>query len=209
MKQIVYCFLLLTFSTQVYCQGVPQGFNYQGVARDQADQPYTNKNLGIRISIINGTNNAIVYSEAHLVATSAIGVFNLAIGEGSSPSSPFDDIDWGAAQYLIKTEVDPNGGTNYEFASQSKLLSVPYAMYAMESANGGGGEPGPHGMAVDLMMSERSKVHRESRVCKERKEKLDRKVWKDFLGYGCMIHKAPIPRECLLQIARHSHRPRW
>jgi len=145
MKHLIYIILLGALTGQLAAQAVPAGFNYQGVARDQADQPYTNKNLGIRISIINAANNAIVYSENHLIATSPIGVFNLVIGEGSSPSSDFTNIDWGATQYLIKTEVDPDGGADYEFATQSKLLSVPYAMYALESANGGGGEPGPKG----------------------------------------------------------------
>jgi len=141
--------ILLVIYSGLIAQTVPQGFNYQGVASNDSNEPYLNKNLGIGISIIDNANNSIVYSEGHAVVTSMTGVFNIVIGEGNSIFGNFENIQWGDGEYSIKTDIDPNGGTNYQFASQSKLLSVPYAMYALSSANGGGGEPGPQGPKGD------------------------------------------------------------
>lgn len=39
-------------------------------------------------------------------------------------------IDWSAGPYFIRTETDPNGGTNYTIQTNMQLLSVPYALHA-------------------------------------------------------------------------------
>ena len=43
----------------------------------------------------------------------------------------------------MKTETDPNGGTNYSIVGTTQLLSVPYALYAK---NSGSSTPGPQGI---------------------------------------------------------------
>jgi uncharacterized protein (TIGR02145 family) len=56
-----------------------------------------------------------------------------------------DSIDWSLGDVYIKTEVDVNGGSNYEMLSSNQLLSVPYALYAQNSGSGAPGPVGPQG----------------------------------------------------------------
>ncbi len=51
---------------------------------------------------------------------------SIEIGGGTG----FDNIDWASNTYFLKTETDPNGGTNYSISGTSQLLSVPYALHA-------------------------------------------------------------------------------
>ena len=64
---------------------------------------------------------------------------SLEIGSGTT-SDNFADIDWGNGTYYIKSETDPDGGTNYTIEGTSQLLSVPYALYAKSA---GGSSPNP------------------------------------------------------------------
>jgi len=144
--------LLFTFSllctTQVLAQ-LPQAFSYQGIALDKEDKPVVSKALGFKISIIedNAAGNA-VYSETHKTTSSEIGLFNLQIGRGTVVEGLFNDIDWGIKRHFVKVEMDAEGGENYTLAGTVELLTVPYAMYAFDSANnvaGPAGPPGPPG----------------------------------------------------------------
>jgi hypothetical protein len=56
-----------------------------------------------------------------------------------------DSIDWSLGDVYIKTEVDVNGGSNYEMLSSNQLLSVPYALYAQNSGSWTPGPAGPQG----------------------------------------------------------------
>ncbi len=48
----------------------------------------------------------------------------------------FTNINWANGPWFLKTETDPNGGSNYTVVSVQQLLSVPYALYAKEAGNG-------------------------------------------------------------------------
>jgi len=80
-----------------------------------------------------------VYVETHRKTTNANGLVSLEIGTGTVLSGSFASINWANGPYLIKTETDPTGGTNYGIPGIAPLNSVPYALYA---ANG---TPGPKG----------------------------------------------------------------
>jgi hypothetical protein len=60
----------------------------------------------------------------------------LEIGTGLVLSGNFTDIKWANGPFFIKTEIDPDGGSNYIITGASELLSVPYARYAKSAANG-------------------------------------------------------------------------
>ena len=141
-------FIFLLFAMTATAQSVPSGFNYQAVARDASDNPYTDREISVRLSIVNDNANTIVYSETHNVITSSLGLFNLVLGQGNPISGNFSDIDWGQSDHSVRSSIDVNGGNNYETAGESKLLSVPYAMYALSSASGSG-QPGPKGDTGD------------------------------------------------------------
>ncbi|MEL7251914.1 MAG: tail fiber domain-containing protein [Bacteroidota bacterium] len=133
----LFLFTAITLSAQA-----PKQFKFQAIARDAMGSPYNNANLAVRVSMVrDGASGFIDYSERHVITTSPLGVFDLAIGNGSPISGSMEDVDWANHPYYLKIDIDPNGGTNYLNLGTSQLLSVPYAIYAGESGNGGGGNP--------------------------------------------------------------------
>ena len=140
MKNILIIIIALVVSTSTFSQA-PMKFNYQAVARDIDNNPYQNTNLGIRVSLIRGgSSGVVVYSERHLITTSDLGVFSIQIGTGTVLEGDLTVVDWGIDSYYIKVDMDPNGGTDYINMGVNQLLSVPYALYAQKSGNGGGAD---------------------------------------------------------------------
>ncbi|NEN25321.1 hypothetical protein G3O08_18690 [Cryomorpha ignava] len=121
----------------------PEKFNYQGVARNSAGAPLANEQLGLQISILDGDNAE--YIETHTITTNSFGLYTLAIGGGTPVEGSMSDVTWSAGNKSIKVEIDPDGGSNYSDLGTTELLSVPYALYAVESATGVAGPQGPPG----------------------------------------------------------------
>jgi len=111
----------------------PQKMSYQAVIRNSSNQLVVNKSVGMRISILKGSEaETVVYTETQSATTNGNGLVSIEIGGGTG----FDTIDWANGPYFIKTETDPSGGTSYTINGVSQLLSVPYALYAKSSENG-------------------------------------------------------------------------
>ena len=140
MKKLLFSLLLfLTATTAVWAQ-VPQQISYQSVIRDGNNKVIASSTVGIKISLLQGSaTGTAVYVETHRKSTNANGLVSLEIGTGTVLSGSFAGINWANGPYLIKTETDPTGGTNYGIPGIAPLNSVPYALYA---ANG---TPGPKG----------------------------------------------------------------
>lgn len=114
----------------------PMSFKYQAVARDAGSEPYTNTNIGIRFTILQGgASGAVVYSETHTAVTSELGVFSTNVGEGAVVSGDMHDIDWADGSYHLKVDLDMAGGSDYTFMGSSELLAVPFAMYAANAGS--------------------------------------------------------------------------
>src|SRR5699024_5015289 len=111
-----------------------------GIARDSNGNALANQTLGIRINILDAANTA-VYVETHSATTNAFGLYHIAIGDGTPVTGTINTVDWANGNKQIKVEIDPNGGTNYTDLGTTELLSVPYALYAMESSISGGSNP--------------------------------------------------------------------
>jgi hypothetical protein len=121
--------ILLTVS-QIKAQ-VPQGFNYQAVARNSSGTLITNQNVGIKIIIHQSSASGTpVYSETFTPATNQFGLFTIIIGQGTVVSGTFNTIAWSTGDYWIQVEMDPTGGTTYASMGAAQLLTVPYAMYS-------------------------------------------------------------------------------
>jgi trimeric autotransporter adhesin len=133
-------FILSAFVVQAQ---VPQKMNYQAVARNSVGQPIANANINVRISILDltSTGNAI-YSEIRKLTTNQLGLFTAPIGGAGATSTTgsFANINWSTGNKFIKVEADPLGGTNFITLGNNELLSVPYALYAV---NGKVGPIGP------------------------------------------------------------------
>ena len=129
--------LALLMNTSLWAQS-PEKMSYQAVIRDSEDILITNAQVGMQISILQGsTNGTVVYSETQAPTTNTNGLVSIEIGGGTG----FSTIDWASGIYFIKSETDPSGGTNYSITGTSQLLSVPYALHAKtaESITGAGG----------------------------------------------------------------------
>ncbi len=147
MKKIFTLIATLLLSICLFAQA-PQKMNYQAVVRNASNSLVANQNVSVRISILQGSaTGAAVYSETHNVQTNANGLMTLEIGGGSVANGSFIAIDWANGPYFIKSEIDPEGGINYNVTTTQQLLSVPYALYAATSGNGEGpqGPAGPQG----------------------------------------------------------------
>ena len=127
MKKVFITLLaIITFAT-VYAQA-PQGFNYQATVRNAAGQLMTNRNVGVRISILQGSAvGTIIYQQEGTVTTNANGLFTLIVGDNSAD---FANINWSNGPYFIHSEIDLAGGTNYSLSTTQKILAVPYALYS-------------------------------------------------------------------------------
>jgi hypothetical protein len=131
--------LLLTasvFLTQQSTAQAPQRMSYQSVLRNSSNVLFANTQVGIRISVLQGTaTGTAVYEETQTATTNANGLVSLQIGTGTTSTGTFATINWAAGPYFIKTETDPAGGTNYTITGTQEMLSVPYAMYAAKSGD--------------------------------------------------------------------------
>ena len=112
----------------------PQSFSYQAVIRGGNNVLVANKPVGMKISLLQGSEiGTAVYVETHKPTSNANGLVSISIGGGSVVMGSFVHIDWSKGPYFVKTETDVTGGTNYSLTSVSQLLSVPYAL---TSSNG-------------------------------------------------------------------------
>jgi uncharacterized protein (TIGR02145 family) len=109
--------------------------SYQAVIRDASNELVASQSVGMQISILQGSaSGTVVYTETQTPTTNANGLVSIAIGEGST-NDDFSSIDWANGPYFVKTETDPNGGSDYSITGTSQLLSVPYAMHAKTAEN--------------------------------------------------------------------------
>lgn len=143
MKKIV-LILGLLFSTQLAFTQAPEKINYQAVARDASGNPLVNQTLNVTYQIRQSSpTGTSVYTETHSgISTNQFGLFTAEIGGGTPSVGTFAGINWGAGLYYLYVEVngDPMGS--------SQLLSVPYALYAKQSANGPQGLPGRNSISI-------------------------------------------------------------
>ncbi len=131
MKKILSTLLLSAALMGLYAQQAPQAFNYQAVARQSSGSPITNGGIGVKLSILDGSpTGPVEYAETQAATTNNMGLFNLAIGQGTAVTGTFANVVWGSSAKYLKVEMDPTGGSNYTLSGTSPLLSVPYALYA-------------------------------------------------------------------------------
>lgn len=132
MKKII---LLITFIIvsiiSGYSQGVPQGMNYQAVARDKNGDVMADKKISLKINLYSSKEEKVVhFTETHSVVTSKLGLFSLVIGQGEPIYGLFDAIPWSTDEIWIEVLVQNEGENAYTPIVSSKLYTVPYAFVA-------------------------------------------------------------------------------
>ncbi len=74
--------LLIVISLLANAQ-VPQSINYQGIARDQAGNPLSNKSLALKLAILPSLESKVSeFEERQQVVTNEFGLYTLQIGRG-------------------------------------------------------------------------------------------------------------------------------
>jgi len=138
----VFTLLVAVFLTATLWAQSPQKMSYQAVIRNSSDALVTNTNIGMQISILQGSaSGTAVYVETQTPTTNANGLVSVEIGAGTVVSGDFTAIDWSNGLYFVKTETDPDGATggiSYTITGTSQLLSVPYALYAKTAGSTSG-----------------------------------------------------------------------
>jgi hypothetical protein len=137
MKRTLLTLLSILFCAITFAQSVPQGINYQALARDASGALLMNQALTIQFSVISDiTTSAVSWQETHLVSTNDYGLYTAIIGQGThtgGSSLTFDVVDWGASNHLLKVEVDYGGGLLD--MGITAFMSVPYALYSAAGSN--------------------------------------------------------------------------
>lgn len=114
----------------------PKRFSYQAVIRTSGQQLVREREVLVRVSILMPTTTGpAVYVEEHKPTTNENGLLTLQIGGGTVQQGVFDSIDWAKGPYFLETRVDPEGReiTANAIVGVSQLLSVPYALYALQA----------------------------------------------------------------------------
>ena len=145
MKKLITVIAAIIITASVFAQA-PQKMSYQAVIRNAGNTLITNSPIGMRVSLLQGSaTGTVVYEETQTPTTNANGLATIEIGGGTVISGNINTIDWAAGPYYIKTETDPDGGTNYTIVGTSQLMSVPFALYAQNAGNSTAGPQGPQG----------------------------------------------------------------
>ena len=137
MKKIFTILSTVLYTTIMLAQA-PQKMSYQAVIRNNSNALVISSAVGMRISILQGSaSGTVIYKEIYNPnpITNANGLASLEIGSGIALIGSFTSINWANGPLFLKTETDPNGGTNYTIIGTSQLLSVPYALYAATSGS--------------------------------------------------------------------------
>ncbi|HVN58324.1 MAG TPA: hypothetical protein VMT63_08520, partial [Bacteroidales bacterium] len=82
----------------------PQKFSYQAVIRDAGNVLQSNKSVGMRVSILQGSpTGTIVYQETYSPnpQTNLNGLVTVAIGTGVPVTGTFSSINWASGPYYI------------------------------------------------------------------------------------------------------------
>ena len=135
MKKTFTLLTALLFGLIGYAQA-PEKMTFQAVVRDASNALLINQNIGMQVSILQGSSaGTAIYIETHTPTSNANGLVNVDIGSGNVISGNFSTIDWNNGPYFIKSETDPSGGSTYTIAGTSQLMSVPYALHAKFAEN--------------------------------------------------------------------------
>ncbi|HLP20940.1 MAG TPA: hypothetical protein VK174_11595, partial [Chitinophagales bacterium] len=142
MKRRVLIALIMAIAQLLLAQA-PQQFNYQAVVRTSAGDPVAgNTPVSLKFTIHDQTDTGpLVFTEIVNTTANQFGLVTAKIGSIGDLST----VSWASGPKFLQVEVDINNSGTYVNMGTSQLLSVPYALYAGNTAAGPTGEQGPTG----------------------------------------------------------------
>jgi len=126
---------LLSFVFYLLSSQVPQGFNYQAIARDANGKVLANTSLPVKIDIQTSlTGGTIIYEETFTsVKSDQFGMISLVVGTGTQTggsAASFSAIDWKAQPLYMMTSV--NYPSSWTVMGTSQIWAVPYSLVAKD-----------------------------------------------------------------------------
>ena len=143
MNKVFLVAIAILFSLVSIAQAPPQKMNYQAVVRNNAGQPVANGTpVSLRFTIHDQTaGGAVVYTETNNTTANQFGLVNVQVGTFGTLAV----VNWANGGKYLQVEVDVNNTGTYTNMGTSQLISVPYALFAGNSATGPSGPAGPGG----------------------------------------------------------------
>ncbi len=127
----IFCLLSFIFSPSALSQ-VPQGFNYQAIARDAGGNLITTA-FDIKVEIQNLAADTVFWIEEHTVTPNEYGLISFIVGQSGRTGGTallFEEIDWASRPRYLKTSA--NTGSGYTEMGITQIMSVPYSLVAKE-----------------------------------------------------------------------------
>lgn len=146
MRKLAICLIMCLVSGEILAQ-IPEGFNYQAIARNAAGDPFENTLLQVRISVLSDTtgfhasgSGTYLWEEQHSVRTNSQGLFNLVVGDLKATkiqgsASAFSAIDWSQSPLYLGVKIQPPS-SSWKILGASGLWAVPYSMTTKQIAEG-------------------------------------------------------------------------
>lgn len=132
MKKIFFTLTMILSIIYTLDAQIPQGFNYQAIARDANGEVHSKTSIHVIAQILaESANGLVVWEEKHDVITNEFGLFNLILcGDDELRTggtvSTISDIPWGTGNYFLDLQVDAGQGP-VELGA-TPLRSVPYSL---------------------------------------------------------------------------------
>jgi hypothetical protein len=123
----------------LYCQtGLAQNQKsivFQAAARTSYGVIMPNKKIQVRISILKDTlSEELLYQEIKSVTTNPLGLFTILIGAAETAKiitiGAFEKINWTAATYFLRVEIDPENHLQFIRIGQQQIQYAAYAFSA-------------------------------------------------------------------------------
>ena len=106
MKKILLFSIGILLEVSAFAQ-IPQRLSYQAVIRGDNNVLISNKPVGMKVSLLQGSENGnAVYVETHKPTSNENGLVSIAIGSGKFESGSFININWSKGPYFLKTEIE-------------------------------------------------------------------------------------------------------
>jgi hypothetical protein len=112
-----------------------KGIAFQAAARTSYGVIMPNKQIQVRISILKDTlTEELLYQEIKSVTTNPLGLFSILIGAAEPAKiitiGAFEKINWTAATYFIRVEIDPENHLQFIRIGQQQIQYAAYAFAA-------------------------------------------------------------------------------
>ena len=127
--------IVFLFCYQIGLSQNQKGIMFQAAARTSYGVIMPNKQIQVRISILEDTiSEELLYQEIKSVKTNPLGLFTILIGAAEPAKvitiGTFEKINWTAATYFIRVEIDPENHLQFIRIGQQQIQYAAYAFSA-------------------------------------------------------------------------------